>query len=106
MIRDVSYFVCMALSVADRRRHERRLLERYLARMEASGVGITSPNEAWELHRLHAAYTVPAAAPAVLPVAERPADQRAYARAFAERASAAVADLDAASALRTALTAR
>jgi hypothetical protein len=35
---DVHYLVCTALSVKDRRRHERALVERYLARLAALGV--------------------------------------------------------------------
>ena len=103
VLRDVSYFLCMSLPVEDRREHERALLERYLARMEDGGAKVASPDEAWETHRLHAAYTVPAAAPAVIPGSSRAPELDEYSRAFVARANAAVADLDAPAALRSAL---
>ena len=59
-MRDVSYFLTMAMSIDDRRRHESALLRHYLdVRTAAGGAPITF-DEAWTAHRLHAAYTVPA----------------------------------------------
>ena len=98
-MRDVSYFLCMALSIEVRREHERSLIERYLSQLGENGGNPPAFDEAWELHRLHAAYTVPAAAPAVLGGASV-ADQAEYAAAFVRRASAAVEDLDTLDVLR------
>ena len=104
-VRDVSYFVCMSLSVENRRKHERALLERHSARLRALGVAWPDAERVWAWHRIHAAYCVPAAAPAVLrqpePGTDEPLD--VYARDFVLRASAAVADLDAPGAIRDAI---
>jgi hypothetical protein len=101
-LRDVSYFLCMSLDVERRRAHERRLLERYLAARAQAGDSPPGIDAAWAAHRLHASYTVPAAAPAAI---QPPGDglQQRYARVFVERASAAVDDLDAVGALRAAI---
>lgn len=100
-MRDVSYFLCMSLSIELRRAHERTLLERYLARRAEAGDAPSSFEDAWEMHRLHASYTVPAAAPAAIQPPGDGAQQR-YARVFVARASAALEDLEAVPALRAA----
>ncbi|HJO23926.1 MAG: phosphotransferase [Myxococcota bacterium] len=99
-LRDVGYFICMALSPANRRKHERELLERYLeARRELGGEPIGF-DEAWLLHRVHAAYNVPASCPTVtFPENAIPAQARTSA-AFLERAECAIEDLEARAALR------
>lgn len=99
-MRDVTYFLCMSLSVEDRRGHERSLIEAYLAALAEAGAAAPSFDEAWALHRLHASYTVPAAAPAVL---REPPELASYLRDFLERANAAVTDLEAVPALRAAI---
>ena len=99
-MRDVSYFLTMALSVDDRRAYERDLLRHYLAVRKASGLDDISPNDAWLAHRLHAAYTVPASCAAAnySGTSER---RRVFAKAFVERAVAALDDLESRAALRS-----
>jgi aminoglycoside phosphotransferase (APT) family kinase protein len=99
-MRDVSYFLCMALGIEHRRALERPLIERYLARRAELGSPGPSIEDAWEQHRLHAGYTVVAAAPAALYQGGVTTADPAYSRAFVERAGAAVADLDSVAALR------
>ena len=99
-LRDVGYFLIMALSPANRRKHERELIEHYLAaRREAGGEPITF-DDAWRLYRVHASYAVPAACPLVLFPEDEPAANARLAAAFLERAECAIEDLDARGALR------
>jgi hypothetical protein len=93
-LRDVGYFITMALSPEKRRKHERELIERYLeARREAGGAEI-SFDEAWRLHHVHAAYAVPAACPLVLFPEDQPEENARLATAFLERSMSVVEDLD------------
>lgn len=99
-IRDVGYFITMALSPEDRRAHERALLTRYLeARVEAGGDAIDF-EDAWLLHRVHAAYAAPAACPLVLFPEDEPEENKPLSRSFLERAQCVIEDLDPRSALR------
>lgn len=99
-LRDVSYFLCMALSIEDRRHCERDLLRGYLARWNAASTHAFTFDEAFRTHRIHAAYTVLACCQIVtFPEDESPA-RRTFSEAFLARAEAAVADLDALGALR------
>ena len=91
-IRDVSYFICMALSIEDRRANEANLLERYLSRRKALGGEPPSLDQAWEDFKLQASYTVIAAAPTLLHPDGRDTPDARYARLFSARAMAAVAD--------------
>jgi aminoglycoside phosphotransferase (APT) family kinase protein len=91
-IRDVSYFICMALSIEDRQRSETDLLERYLSRRKELGGQPPSLHRAWEDFKLQASYTVIAAAPTLLHPDERDTPDARYARLFSARAMAAVAD--------------
>jgi hypothetical protein len=99
-LRDVSYFLTMALSIEDRRKHERELLAHYLAVRAASGHSPIGWDEAWRSHRLQAAYGVPACCQIVTfpeGVSER---RRIFAQAFLARAEAALEDLEPRAALR------
>lgn len=99
-MRDVCYFIQMAMDVEDRRTHERDLLAHYLAaRRSAGGTEITA-DEAWLRHRVHAAYTVPASCQVVMFPADMTDKRRVFSQAFLDRALAAVEDLDARAALR------
>jgi len=101
-LRDVSYFLAMALSIEDRRRHERALLRHYLAvRNAASGTPIDF-DEAWRAHRIHAAYTVVACCQIVTFPEKVSEARRIFSEAFLARSEAAIADLDARAALREA----
>lgn len=95
-MRDVGYFLCMGLPIADRRRYERDLIRIYRERVAAGGGPAMSQEDAWLLHRIHAAYTVPASAPAA--IYELVKDEVDFDAEFVEeflgRSSAAVTDLD------------
>lgn len=97
-MRDVSYFLTMALDVEDRRRHEADLLREYL---DAANHPMTF-DEAWRAHRIQAAYTVPASCQVVTFPADATQARRTFADAFLARASAAVEDLASAAAVREA----
>jgi len=53
---DVGYFMVSALSVADRRAHERDLLGDYLVALAAAGAEAPDSAEAWEYYRRSPAY--------------------------------------------------
>ena len=59
-MRDVSFFLCMGLDVKTRRMYERDLIAVYIDRIKKGGGPVLTAPEAWEMHRLYAAYTVPA----------------------------------------------
>ena len=99
-LRDVSYFLCMALSVEDRRARERELLRHYLE-VRAAGGGADIPFEqAWTAHRLQAAYLVPACCQVVTFPEDATPRRRVFAAAFLTRAEAALEDLEVRGALR------
>jgi hypothetical protein len=99
-LRDVGYFLIMALSPENRRKYERQLIASYLeANREAGGEPIAF-DDAWLLHRVHASYAVPAACPCVLFPDDQPPRNTRLEAAFLERAQSAVEDLDARGALR------
>lgn len=50
-VHDVGYFVVGSLATADRREHERDLLQHYLRRLAAEGVTPPQPDSAWRLYR-------------------------------------------------------
>jgi len=97
-MRDVSHFLASSLPPAVRRAEERGLIECYL---EAVGERAPDIEEAWRRHRLHVAYTWVAASVTLAMGDEW--QPFAYAREAAERANAAVDELDAVGALRTAI---
>jgi aminoglycoside phosphotransferase (APT) family kinase protein len=106
-MRDVSFFLCLGLTVEGRRRHERELIAAYLERVKRGGGPELSTDAAWELHRLHAAYTVPASAPAaVYELIKHKTDfDPAVIAEFMRRSTAAITDLSALEALRAQITA-
>jgi hypothetical protein len=92
-LHDVSYFLCGALSVDDRRRHEEDLLRLYLTELAAAGV-VDRPSfdECWRLHRcfvLHGLCRVAALAQQGPEVTDL----------YAERYSTACSDLESVQAL-------
>ena len=94
-LRDVGYFLCMALSTSDRRAHERDLWRHYLEVRTALGGAAIGWDEAWTAHRVHAAYLAPASCQIVtFPEVTNEGRQR-FADAFLARASAAIEDLEA-----------
>jgi aminoglycoside phosphotransferase (APT) family kinase protein len=99
-IRDVSYFLTMAMDIDERRAHERALLRHYLAVSSARGGAELDFDAVWRAHRIHAAYTVVASSPILAYPETRSAPQRVFSRAFLARAEAAVEDLESVAALR------
>ena len=92
-LRDVSYFLQMALSVEDRRREDRRLLQTYLDARRALGGTPLDAEDAFRTYRIQAAYLAPASCQVVtLPDDATPA-RRVFAAAFQRRAEAAIEDL-------------
>jgi hypothetical protein len=85
---DVAYFLVISLGVADRRAHERRLLEHYLARLEEYAGAAPSFEEAWLAYRRHVMWTFLT----VLCPVERQVEE--ICSAHAERVCAALIDLD------------
>ena len=94
-LRDVGYFLCMSLSIEDRRAHERALWRHYLDARKAMGGAPVDWDEAWTAHRVHASYLAPASCQIVtFPEVTNEPRQR-FADAFLARASAAIEDLEA-----------
>jgi aminoglycoside phosphotransferase (APT) family kinase protein len=99
-MRDVGYFLTMAMDVEERRSHQVELLRHYLEVRRALGGSPIDFDEAWLRHRIHAAYTVPASCQIVLFPDDIPDSRRLFAEAFLERAQSCVEDLEARDALR------
>mgnify|MGYP000848373821 CR=1 FL=1 len=99
-MRDVGYFITMALSPENRRAHEQDLIRRYLeARVEAGG-DTYDFDDAWLMHRVHAAYAAPASCPLVLFPEDEPEENKLLSRSFLERSQCVIEDLDPRSALK------
>ena len=101
-MRDISYLMTMAMSIEDRREHERDLLQLYLDLRRAAGVTEVTFEEAWRAHRIHAAYNVTASCQVVTFPEGMSERRRVFADAFLARAQASLDDLDALGALRDA----
>lgn len=101
-LRDASYFVCLALDTDVRREHERALLQTYLDARRALGGRAIDFDVAWQRHRLHAAYTVPASCQALDVPPDSSASARAFSDVFLARAIAAVEDLESPQAIQEA----
>jgi hypothetical protein len=99
-MRDVSYLMTMAMQPEDRRAAERDLLRSYLQALAAAGGPRISFDEAWQAHRIHASYTVPASCQVVTFPANASPGRRVFADSFLARAQACLDDLDAVGALR------
>ncbi len=100
-MRDVSYFLNMAMDIGERRERQHELLRHYLSARGALGATEISFDAARRAHRLHAAYCVVASCQvATFPDDATPA-RRVHSDAFMARAEAAIEDLDAIGALRT-----
>ncbi len=101
-MREVSYFLTMAMNPDERRSSEHDLLRHYLDARRVFGGTDISWNDAWLAHRVHAAYTVPACCQVVTFPADASERRRVFADAFLARSLAALDDLDARGALREA----
>jgi len=100
-LRDASYLLVMALSIEDRRAHERRLLQHYLDVQRALGGPEISFDDAWTTHRIHAAYAVPACCQIVTFPEDSSESRKTFAHAFLARAEAALEDLEVREALQS-----
>ncbi len=100
-LRDVSYLLVMAMSIEDRREHERPLLRHYLEVQRAKGGPELDFDSAWISHRLHAAYAVPACCQIVTFPQNATQARRTFAGAFLARAEAALEDLEVRDVLRS-----
>jgi hypothetical protein len=76
------------------------LLRSYLQALAAAGGPRISFDEAWQAHRIHASYTVPASCQVVTFPANASPGRRVFADSFLARAQACLDDLDAVGALR------
>ncbi len=98
-MRDVSYFISMGMDPDARRTDERRLIQHYLDVRRSLGGTEISFDEAWQAHRVHAAYTVLASFLSFVPPYNSE-DHRVFTEPFRARSFAALDDLDTVSALR------
>ncbi len=98
-MRDASYFVCLALDTAVRRAHETDLLRHYLEVRRSLGGRELTWDDAWNRHRIHAAYTVPASCQALAVPEGASPSAKEFSAVFLQRAVAAVEDLDAPAAI-------
>lgn len=90
---DVAYFLIIALTVEDRRAHQESLLRRYLDRLAASGGQAPDFDTAWLAYRRRAGWCF---LNALCPTTHH---NEAICTAWAERAGAALTDLDTVAAL-------
>jgi hypothetical protein len=98
-LREVSYFLNMAMDVEERRRDQEALLRLYLTARADLGAAPITFDEAWTAHRRHAAYCVVASCQVVTFPEDATPARRVHADAFLARAEAAIDDLDAVGAL-------
>lgn len=98
-LRDVSYFIAMAMEPTERAAHERDLLRHYLDVRRALGGTDIDADDAWHAHRVHAAYTVLASFLSFAPHYDT-AELAGFNAAFRERSFAVLDDLDTVGALR------
>jgi aminoglycoside phosphotransferase (APT) family kinase protein len=101
-LRDVSYFLTMAVDPQERRRSERELLRVYLDCLRAVGGPEIGWDEAWSAHRVQAGYTVVATFLGFMP-SYATADGRGLGAALRHRSELALDDLDTVEAIRAAL---
>jgi hypothetical protein len=99
-LRDLSYFLTMALSIEDRRANERELILHYLDVRKALRGESIGFDEAWKGYRIHAAYNVPASCQVVTFPDDASEQRRVFADAFLARAEASLEDLEVRQALR------
>jgi Phosphotransferase enzyme family len=101
-LRDVSYFLTMAVDPEERRRSEHELWRLYLDCLRTSGGPEVGFDEAWSTHRLQAGYTVVATFLGFMP-SYASADGRSLGAALRSRSELALDDLDAVDAIRAAV---
>jgi aminoglycoside phosphotransferase (APT) family kinase protein len=97
-LRDVSYFLTMAVDPEERRRSERDLLALYLDALRTADIAF---DEAWSAHRVQAGYTVVATFLAFMP--SYAGDGQALGIALRRHSEAALDDLEVVDAIRAAV---
>ena len=100
-LRDVSYFLTMAVDPEERRKSERELLRLYLDALRAAGGADIAYDEAWSVHRVQAGYTVVATFLAFMP--SYAGDGQALGIALRRNSELALDDLDVVEAMRAAV---
>lgn len=101
-LRDVSYFLTMAVDPEHRRTSERELLRLYLDALRAAGGADMSFQDAWRTYRVQAAYTVLATFLVFMPSYATP-EAQVLGADLLRRSQLALDDLDVASAVSEAL---
>jgi hypothetical protein len=101
-LRDVSYFLTMAVDPGERRQAEEDLLRLYVEALGAAGGPGISFDEAWSVHRVQAGYTVVATFLAFMP-SYAAGDGQGLGAALRRRSELALEDLEVVDALRAAL---
>ncbi len=100
-LRDVSYFLTMAVDPEERRKSERELLRLYLDALRAAGGADIAFDEAWSVHRVQAGYTVVATFLAFMP--SYAGDGQALGIALRRNSELALDDLAVVEAMRAAV---
>jgi aminoglycoside/choline kinase family phosphotransferase len=98
-MRDVGYLLTMGMDIEERRTHQEQLVRLYVDALAAEGGPELGFDEAWAMHRLHAAYTVPASCQVVTFPADMTDARRVFSDAFLARCLACLDDLEAVAAL-------
>ena len=98
-MRDVGYLLTMGMDVDERRDHERDLIRLYVDALAAEGGPALGFDQAWAMHRLHAAYTVPASCQVVTFPPDMTEARRVFSEAFLARCLACLEDLEVVAAL-------
>jgi hypothetical protein len=98
-MRDASYLLTMAMDIEDRRANQIDLLHLYVDALAAAGGPELTVSEAWAMHRIQAAYNVPASCQAVTFERSRTPERAVFADAFLARAEASLEDLEVVAAL-------
>jgi hypothetical protein len=89
----------MAMDIEERRANQIDLLHLYVSALAAAGGPEIPVADAWQMHRLQAAYNVPASCQVVTFEANRTPERAVFADAFLARAEASLEDLEVVSAL-------
>jgi hypothetical protein len=100
-LRDVSYFLTMAVDPEERRASERDLLRLYLDALRTAGGADIAFDEAWSVHRVQAGYTVVATFLAFMPAYA--GDGQALGVALRKNSELALDDLEVVDAMRAAV---
>lgn len=102
-MRDVSYFLNMAMDIQERRNNQEELLQHYLNVRRSIGGAEISFDDAWSAHRIHGAYCVVASCQVVTFPPDATQNRKIFAEAFLQRAEAAIEDLESLRAIERAM---